>query len=270
MGSFLTYMIMHTYTAVGLLLLLGCMACHPLVSKMSGTMEDSTAAAHQRKDTVIQPEGMSAPPPAPKMILYDLDLDSKLDTIRLSTTGKNGHFYCVDEVSFSLTGGGEKAFTDGCWESINRDFLKENHNEVASDDVFIYKKKKKVWVLLFGAWDASSTAPMSVIRIRDQQPEMILNEEIDYPQHIGDDNAQHQVLLIGKGISERDGTYDSLQAPIYSYDPYYVYNLEGDGKIDSVFMEQYNRTHYVWAGWEYGANTRVVLYNNGQRQLIRK
>ncbi|MGO4293520.1 hypothetical protein [Chitinophaga sp. RAB17] len=258
---------MHTYITGSLLLLSGCMACHPSVNNMSAV---TTEQAIRNKDSAISAEIMSAPPPSPKIIIYDLDQDHKPDTIRLATTGKNGNFYCADEVTFSLTRGGKKTFSDGCWGQVDSSFQKMNHNAVASAEVFIYKKQKQTWVLIFGERDVSSTEPMAVIRIEDSQPEMILHTEIDFPVAVGDDNARHQVLLIGKGVSEREGGDDSLHTTIFSYDPYYVYNLEEDGKIDSIAMEQYNRTHYVWAGWGPASDARVMVCEDGRRQLIRK
>ncbi|HEY9261106.1 hypothetical protein [Chitinophaga sp.] len=256
---------MHIPTAASLLLF-GCIACHESANKTPGIQVDTTAAFLQNTSS----EAVSEAPPSTRIILYDLDQDHQLDTIRLNTTGKNGNFYCADEVSFSMTRGGKKTFTDGCWGTVDSAFLRLNKSAVAANDVFIYTKNKQTWVLIFGAWSGSGREPMAVIRVKDQAPEMILHDEIDHPQHIGDDNTQHTVFLIGKGISERDGGDDSLHTTIYSYDPYYLYNLEKDGKIDSAATAQYNRAHYVWAGWQPDENLRVVFYNDGRRQLLRK
>ena len=202
-------------------------------------------------------------PPAPKIIdtpkitlpvlnkvietiVTDLNNDQLPDTIRLSQDTATNATDWYNRISLLITGHEQQFFkTNDGWYKTDSTFLKHNKNTVKSEKVFVYNDSTQSILLLSGS-PVEVGREFYVIWIKGNVAKMVFKEEMDYATKLSDLDNDGIVELVGNTHSE---VYNqTATANICTYDPFYVYSISDDCKLNKPLTQKYNEEHYVWAG----------------------
>jgi hypothetical protein len=202
-------------------------------------------------------------------IVYDLNNDQLPDTICLSQDTGTVSRKWFDRITISLSGYGRRSFKaqDG-WEAVDTNFLKRNNNFVHSENAFIYRDSIQADVLLFGTIFGAETGKSTVISIKNNVIKKLFDKSLDYLTQLTDLNNDGIVELVGKSHSE---LYEQTSdADILTYDPFFVYSLDGQTRLNLQLMRDYNQEHYVWAGFKAPDKIKVRHPHDGGKPTIVK
>jgi len=206
-------------------------------------------------------EVVAQPKNVVERITTHLDANSVMDSILLYDPPFEGDPGEFTKIGIYISGIGRFNFSaKDVWDKVDDSFLEGNINAVNSRRVFIHKNKTQTLIFLFGFSYGSGRDEFSVIQIRDKKVSMLFDDEFQTPIKLLDSAS---ISLVGK---RHNGEYfqyvDSLNADIESYQPYYVYKISDDFRIDEQATKKYNELHYVWKGIKYDSSIRVLCPRN--------
>jgi uncharacterized DUF497 family protein len=203
-------------------------------------------------------------------IITDLNKDSKPDTLSIYLPPVEGDPGQFRKLNISLGSYGRNTFTaKDVWDDVDTCFLKENANAVKSKRVFIRKEKDQTLILLFGFAYSSGREEISIISIRNNKMEFLFDNQLEEPIQFIDLDNDNNAELICQNPPEIYTTDTKTKADIGTYSPFLAYKLDKALYLDKKLTEQYNKQHYVWAGYKYNENTKVRYPKDGKPEIIK-
>ncbi|MHA3789875.1 hypothetical protein ACX0HA_16830 [Flavobacterium hauense] len=203
-------------------------------------------------------------------ILTDLNNDGKTDSISVYLPPIEGDPGTFRKINISLGSKGRNTFTaEDVWDKIDNAFAEKNSNTVRSNLAFVYKEPQQSFILLFGFAYGSGRSEISLIRIKDNKIEMLLDNTLEEPVRFTDLNNDGAAELVCRHPPEIYTTDEKTQTQTGSYSPFLVYILSRDMYLDPKLTEQYNKSNYVWAGYKYDENIKVRYPKKGKPEIIK-
>lgn len=210
-----------------------------------------------------------------KPIFTDLNKDNLLDTISLSSSLTDSSSF--NRITISISGFGKQTFiAKNAWTNVDSDFLAKNKNAIKSTRLFLLKEKDHSVILLFGYLDgAGYREDFSIINIKDNKPAMIFDKgekdvDIEIPITLTDLDSDGRTDFVFRNLGELYQQVDSLNADIGTYHPYLVYTIDNDCKLNQPLTKKYNEDNYVFAGYEYSEEIKILYPRNGGKPKVIK
>ena len=202
-------------------------------------------------------------------VICDLNSDGRTDTMILS--GKPIEFGEFTKITFSLSNGTKETIkASDSWDKIDSSFLLSNKNSIESKRIFLYKGYDQSIILLFGFEYGIGRTEISLIRIQYDSIKLLSDRLPENLISIGDLNNDGNVDIIGRSNGELLNIYDSLNAHLEHYNPYQVYSIDANCKINEQITKEYNEKHYVFAGYYYDDKILVFCKNDKSEFRIEK
>lgn len=205
-----------------------------------------------------------------KTLVADLNNDGKTDTISVYMPPVEGDPGTFGKINISLGSKGRNTFTaEDIWDKIDNAFAKENTNAVHSNLVFVHKEPKQAFILLFGFAYGSGRDEISLIRIKDNTIEMLIDNKLEEPVKFTDMDNDGITELVCQNPPEIFQTDSKAKATLGTYSPFLVYKCDNVMSLDKKLTEAYNKEHYVWAGYQYNENIMVRYPKTGKPEIIK-
>ncbi|HWB25386.1 MAG TPA: hypothetical protein VG738_07890 [Chitinophagaceae bacterium] len=203
-------------------------------------------------------------------IITDLNNDQRNDTIQLFSTRDESALF--NKIAISLAGAGRQLFSaKNGWGIVDTGFLAANKNAVNTNSLFLYKAKGRAIILLFGVMDGGGyREDFSIIKIKNDKAKMVLDKmdndpDIEIPIALTElDNNQTDFIF--RNYGEIYKHVDSLNADIAAYNPYLVYTIGDTCVLNKPLTKQYNEDHYVFAGYTYSENIKVLYPRDKEKK----
>lgn len=203
-------------------------------------------------------------------IITDLNNDGKKDTLSLYMPPAEGKPGTFGRINISLGSKGRNTFmAHDIWDKVDKEFAKHNTNAVTSDLVFIHKEPKQSYILLFGFAYGSGREEISIIRIKDNKIEMLFDNPLEEPVSFTDLDNDGEAELLAQAPPEMYEEDKKSKGFIGAYSPFIVFKLGPAMYTDKKLTEQYNKQHYVWAGYKYNENIKVRYPEKGKPEIIK-
>lgn len=214
-----------------------------------------------------QQNGMHSPI---ETIITDLNSDGKTDTISISLPPVEGDPGTFRRITISLGTKGRNTFTaKDTWAKADPQFLRNNTNAIKSDLVFVHKEAKQTFVLLFGFAYGSGREEIAILSIKENKIEQLIDNQLEEPIRFIDLDNDGKAELVCQNPPEIYQTDSKAKTGIGTYSPFLVYKCDNVLYLDKKLTEEYNRQHYVWAGYKYNENIKVSYPKIGRPQIIK-
>lgn len=201
-------------------------------------------------------------------VVADLNNDGKTDTISVYMPPVEGDPGIFGKINISLGSKGRNTFTaDDIWDKIDNVFAKENTNAVHSNLVFVRKEQAQAFILLFGFAYGSGRDEISLIRIKDNTIEMLIDNKLENPLKFIDPDNDGITELVCQKPPELYGS--DAKGDIGSYSPFLIYKCDNVMSLDKKMTETYNKQNYVWAGYKYNGNIKLRYPKTGKPEIIK-
>ncbi len=202
-------------------------------------------------------------------IITDLNNDQKSDTLSVYMPPLEGNPGTFGRITVSLGNKGRNTFkAQDIWDKVDNEFAKRNINAIPSELVFIRKEPKQTYILLFGFAYGSGREEISIIRIKDNKIEILFDNPLEEPIKFADLDNDGEAELIARAPPEIYSIDEKTKAGIGAYSPFIVFKLNSVMYTDKKLTEQYNKQHYVWAGYKYNENIKVRYPEKGKPEII--
>ena len=208
-------------------------------------------------------------------IIVDLNNDNRYDTIFLSSPSSNGSSF--RSITLLMTGFRKQSFTaKNEWTDVDSDFLARNKNIVDSKRIFLFKSNGHSIILLFGVLDgAGYRQDFSIINIDNNTIKMVYDKgdkdlDIETPITITDLDKDGRADFVFTNLIEYSEIIDSLKAKVGSYSPFFVYTIDKVCVLNKPLTKQYNEKNYVFAGYEYNEQIKILYPDNGEKPRLFK
>lgn len=201
-------------------------------------------------------------------IITDLNNDGKTDTISAYMPPVDGDPGTFRKINISLGSKGRNTFiAKDVWDKIDSAFAKNNTNAVQSNLIFVHKEPKQTFILLFGFAYGSGRDEISLIRIKDNKIEMLVDNKFEEPIKFTDLDNDGEAELICQTPPEM---YESdAKGDIGTYSPFLVYKCDNVLYLEKKLTEAYNKQHYVWTGYKYNEHIKVLYPKKGRPEIIK-
>ena len=207
----------------------------------------------------------------------DLNNDRIIDTITIaSSTGDSITFDIIHIAIAHFNTHTFYADTAHPWASIDDRFLDFNRNVLATNKIFLVRGKLHSVLLLFGDLSAAGYRDnFSIINVEDNRPKMVLNQNernlfIETPLSVNDLDGDGRLDFLYRQIFEYNGKPDTLDGKVGTYSPYFVYTVDSSCVLNRSLTIQYNKEHYVFAGFKYDESIEVFYPNDGAQPRLWK
>ncbi len=218
---------------------------------------------------IIQPDSPEVSFKAFKTILVQLNNDNLLDTVVLSNalTEKDS----FNKISVSIAGFDKQTFvTKYAWTMVDTSFLKENINDISSNDFFVKKTNEQTTLLFFG-WvsGAGYRDQFSIINIADNKIQMVFDDlgdiDVAIPVSLTDLDHDGKLDFVFTAFREESPppTNFKMEGTFESYCPFWVYTVDANCKLNKVLTKNYNEENYVFAGFGYDEGIEVFVPSKG-------
>jgi hypothetical protein len=208
-------------------------------------------------------------------IITDLNNDNRSDTIFLSSSVKDTLSF--NKITISVSGFGRQSFVaKNAWTNVDPSFLVKNKNAVKSKNIFLSKEKNHSVILLFGyLGGAGYREDFSIINIKDNKATLVFDKgdkdiDIELPVKLTDLDNDGRTDFVFRNLGELYQQVDSLNADIGTYHPYLVYTIDNDCKLNKDLTKKYNDDNYVFAGYEYSEQIKILYPRNGSKPSVIK
>ena len=203
-------------------------------------------------------------------IITDLNNDDESDTLSVYMPPVEGDPGIFGRITISLGSKGRNTFmAHDIWDKVDNEFAKHNTNTVTSDLVFIHMEQKQTYILLFGFAYGSGREEISIIRIKDNKMEILFNNPLEEPKQFTDLDNDGETELVAQAPPEMYEEDKKSKGFIGAYSPFIVFKLSPAMYTDKKLTEQYNKKHYVWAGYKYNENVKVRYPEKGRPEIIK-
>ena len=208
-----------------------------------------------------------------KTIVTYLNQDNILDTITLSSSLSDNSSF--NNISISISGFKKQYFlAKSAWTNVDSSFLTKNKNLLKTKKLFLAKNEIQSVILLFGHLYDDGREEFSIINIKNNKVEMVLDDnnnlDIEIPTKIIDIDKDGNIDFVYKHLGEIEEQVDSLDAEIGTYQPFFVYTINNNCQLNKVLTKKYNEDHYVYAGLENTDKIKVLYPRNGSKPKIIK
>ena len=207
-------------------------------------------------------------------IVNDLNNDGRYDTIFIYATLDNSSSF--NKIVVSISGYARQSFkAKNQWTYVDSSFLKNNKNLANSNQLFLYKTSHQSVILLCGILDgAGYREDLSIITIKNNKAVMVFDkgdeDDIEVPVTLSDINGDSKTEFIFRNFGELYEPVDSLNADIGTYNPYFVYTIDADFRLNKPLTKKYNEAHYVFAGYDDSEKIKVLYpRDNGKPKILK-
>jgi hypothetical protein len=223
-------------------------------------VRDSPVAA-----VAVSPEDTLKEPPGPaRTFSTDLNYDGIPDTIYLRTLARDSLVY--DSITVSITRYGKRSFYCAQdWFQVDGDFpgFKENAYPNTSY-FFLVKNGQESLLALFGRPYETGRDAFSLIRIKDNLPKMVMDQNhwkdhfIESVVFIKDVDHDGRFDFAYRHLTEGENSnVEEIGGMITSYSPVMVYAVDDSLVLNKTVMKKYNEEHYVFEGYRYSGDTKI-------------
>lgn len=202
-------------------------------------------------------------------IIYDLNNDGRVDSIRLSQDTLTGDSGAFNRLTLSIAGQKPQSFrAKDAWGIIDTNFTNHNkENAIKSDKIYVYQDSSQIVILLFGYVYGAGREETSVIYLKDNVGQLVFDEELEYPLTLTDLDHDGFLDLAGKSHSEMYSSDE--KGTILTYDPFFVYTIKGsECNLNIALSKTYNEEFYVWAGLHQTKEIKVMHPRDGGKPKI--
>jgi hypothetical protein len=202
----------------------------------------------------------------------DLNYDSIPDTISLRTLAKDTLSY--DSITISIAHYGKRSFKSASsWSQVDKDFSGRKGNAYPTNYFFLAKNGVESVLALFGWVGETERAEFSIIRIKDNLPKMVFDQNhwednfIEVVAFIKDMDNDGRFEFGYRHLTDGvDGKQDGLEGFVGSYVPILVYTIDDSLVLNKSVMKKYNEEHYIFAGYE-GGGVMIFRPNDARKKL---
>ncbi|HEY4150977.1 MAG TPA: hypothetical protein VGM41_18695 [Chitinophagaceae bacterium] len=209
------------------------------------------------------------------ILLVDLNRDSIADTIFIMPDIHDRSTF--KKITISITGYGRQTFlARNSWTNVDSAFLNRNINAVRTKKLFLAGNNNQSVILLFGELDgAGYRDEFSIINIENNKAKMVFDHtdddiDVEIPTKLADLDNDGKLDFIFTEIGEVYEQVDSLKGSIGSYHPYFIYTVDDNCRLNKVLTKKYNDEHYVFAGYEYSEDIKILYPRNGGKPKVLK
>jgi hypothetical protein len=192
----------------------------------------------------------------------NLNNDSIPDTLRLYTSTVDTDSYNV--LTVALAGYETQTFrTKDPWTIVDESFQDAKINELPTSRLLLSRWKSQTVLLLFGSPDeVGEGSNFCIVNIENNKVKLALDQsrwhiKVEYPYRLTDldgDGRPEFIYRIGYQYSEQ---IENPKGMIGAYSPYFVYTVDDSCVLNKKLFLQYNKEHYVFAGFEYGEGISI-------------